>query len=104
MIGPADEVLYVGKSIRLRARLLSYFRADRGDKAAEIIGHTHRIEWDYAPSEFASLLLEMRAIRRWRPRYNVEHKRERFYCFVKLTREAAARLLVVHDADEDGAT
>ncbi|MGH7552426.1 MAG: nuclease [Longimicrobiales bacterium] len=104
MIGPADEVLYVGKSIRLRSRLLSYFRADRGEKAAEIIGHTHSIEWDYTPSEFASLLLEMRAIRRWRPRYNVEHKRERVYCFVKLTREAAARLLVVHDADEDGAT
>jgi excinuclease ABC subunit C len=103
MIGPADEVLYVGKSIRLRSRLLSYFRADRGEKAAEIIGHTHRVEWDYAPSEFASLLLEMRAIRQWRPRYNVEHKRERFYCFVKLTREAAARLLVVHDAEEDGA-
>jgi excinuclease ABC subunit C len=103
MVGPGDEVLYVGKSVRLRARLLSYFRAGRGEKAAEIIGHTHRIEWQYAPSEFASLLLEMRAIRRARPRYNVEHKRERVFCFVKLTRERAPRLLVVHQAEDDGA-
>lgn len=104
MVGPGDQVLYVGKSIRLRSRLLSYFRADRGEKAAEIIGHTHRIEWDEVPSEFAALLLEMRCIRRWRPLYNVEHKRDRAYCFIKLTREAAPRLIVVHDADDDGAT
>lgn len=103
MVGPGDRVLYVGKSIRLRARLLSYFRAARGEKAAEIVGHTHHIDWEYAPSEFASLLLEMRAIRRWRPPYNVEHKRERFYCFVRITREPAPRLLVVHDAEDDGA-
>jgi excinuclease ABC subunit C len=56
MIGPGDEVLYVGKSVRVRTRLLSYFRADRGEKAAEIISHTHRIDWEYAPSEFAALL------------------------------------------------
>src|SRR5690606_28404092 len=97
MIGPGDNVLYVGKSIRVRSRLLSYFRADRGEKAAEIISHTHRIEWDYTPSEFAALLLEMRCIQRWRPPFNVEHKQDRVFCFVKLTREEAPRLLVVRE-------
>jgi excinuclease ABC subunit C len=104
MIGPGDEVLYVGKSIRVRSRLLSYFRADRGEKAAEIIAHTHRIDWEYVPSEFAALLLEMRSIQRWRPPFNVEHKRDRAFCFVKLTREAAPRLLVVREVLDDGAT
>src|SRR5688572_11829546 len=74
MIGPSDEVLYVGKSIRVRTRLLSYFRAERGEKAAEIVGHAHRIEWEYVPSEFAALLHEFRLIKRYRPPYNVEHK------------------------------
>jgi excinuclease ABC subunit C len=104
MIGPGDEVLYVGKSIRVRSRLLSYFRADRGEKAADIIAHTHRIDWEYVPSEFAALLLEMRSIQRWRPPFNVEHKRDRAFCFVKLTREAAPRLLVVREVLDDGAT
>jgi excinuclease ABC subunit C len=103
MLGPGDHVLYVGKSIKVRSRLLSYFRADRGEKAAEIISHTHRIDWEYAPSEFAALLLEMRSIQSWRPPYNVEHKRDRFFCFVKLTREAAPRLLVVREVLDDGA-
>lgn len=103
MVGPGNRVIYVGKSIRLRSRLLSYFRAPRGEKAAEIIGHTHRIEWEYVPSEFAALLVEMRAIRQWRPVYNVQHKRDRAYCFVKVTREAAPRLLTVAPTRDDGA-
>jgi excinuclease ABC subunit C len=103
MIGPGNDVLYVGKSVRVRSRLLSYFRADRGDKAAEIISHTHHIEWEYAPSEFAALLVEMRSIQRWRPPFNVEHKRDRVFCFIKLTQEEAPRLLVVREVLDDGA-
>lgn len=103
MIGPGDEVLYVGKSVRVRTRLMSYFRADRGEKAADIIAHTHRIDWEYTPSEFAALILEMRSIQRWRPPFNVEHKRDRVFCFVKLTREEAPRLLVVREVLDDGA-
>jgi excinuclease ABC subunit C len=104
MIGPGDSVLYVGKSVRVRSRVMSYFRADRNDKAAEIIRHTHRIEWEYTPSEFAALLLEMRCIQQWRPPFNVEHKRDRVFCFVKLTREQAPRLLVVREVLNDGGT
>ena len=103
MLGPGGEVLYVGKSVRVRTRLLSYFRAKPGEKAAEIISHAHRVEWDYTPSEFAALLTELRQIKRWRPVYNVEHKRDRQYCFIKLTREAAPRLLVVSTVTRDGA-
>lgn len=103
MLGPGDEVLYVGKSVRVRTRLMSYFRADRGAKAADIISNTHRIDWEYTPSDFAALLLEMRSIQHCRPPFNVEHKRDRVFCFVKLTREEAPRLLVVREVLDDGA-
>jgi len=104
MLGPAGEILYIGKSRQVRTRLLSYFRAKRGEKAHEIVSHAWRIEWEYVPSEFAAILLEMRQIRHWRPPYNVEHKHDREYCFVKLTREPAPRLLVVNRVAEDRAT
>ena len=103
MLGPNEEVIYVGKSISLRNRLLSYFRADRGEKATEIISHTRRIEWDYVPSEFASLLLEMKLIQRWRPVFNVQHKSETNFCFIKLTCEDAPRLMVTVQVLNDGA-
>src|SRR5688572_14137836 len=101
MLGPDGQLIYVGKSVQVRSRLMSYFRADRGEKAADIINSTQRIEWDYVPSEFASLLMEMNLIRRHRPPYNWEHKHERAYCFIKLTREGAPRLLPVNYASDD---
>lgn len=104
MIGPGNEVLYVGKSIKIRNRLMSYFRADRGEKAAYIIAHTHHIDWEYTPSDFAALLTEMRRIQQWRPPFNVEHKRDRVFCFIKLTREEAPRMIVVREVLDDGAT
>jgi excinuclease ABC subunit C len=104
MIGRDHEVLYVGKSIRVRGRLLSYFRADRSDKASELIRETRQIAWEYVPSEFAALVREMKLIQRSQPAYNVQHRRKRRYAFVKITRERAPRVLPVTRVIEDGAT
>ncbi|MFP4622616.1 MAG: nuclease [Gemmatimonadota bacterium] len=102
MLGPGRQVLYVGKSIRLRSRLLSYFRADRGEKAAEILGFTERLEWDEHANEFAALLEEFREIRRIRPPFNVQHKKERAVCFLRIPREPAARVLATTRPVDDG--
>ena len=75
MLGATGLVLYVGKAKRLRTRLLGYFRAAaknrRRDKQARILRHAHALEWEYAPSEFAALLRELRLIKQHRPRFNV---------------------------------
>lgn len=103
LIGPEAQVLYVGKSIRLRSRLLSYFRADRGEKAAEIVAFARAVDWDHLPSEFAALLQEFRLIRRLRPPFNVQHKKERAVCFLRIPREPAPRILVTTRPTDDGA-
>ncbi len=104
MYGPGDELLYVGKSIRIRTRLLSYFRAEPGEKAFELVRESTRIQWDHIPDEFGALVREMRLIQQHRPRYNVQHKRKRSYGFVKITREPAPRVVPASTVIEDGAT
>ena len=104
MYGPGDELLYVGKSVHLRTRLLSYFRASKGEKAWELISEAGRVSWEYVPNEFAALIHEMKLIQKWQPRFNVQHKRKRIYAFVKVTREQAPRMLPVTRIAEDGAT
>src|SRR6185295_14984346 len=88
MIAPDGEIVYVGKSKRVRSRLLSYFRGEYpDDKGARILRDADRIEWDYVSSEFAALLEELRLIKRYRPRFNVAMKRDgRNYCFIKITK------------------
>ena len=105
MLSPEGEVVYVGKSKRVRSRLLSYFRcAYPEDKGARILREASSIDWEYTPSEFAALLTELRTIKRLRPRFNVAMKRDaRHYAFIKLSRGTAPKLLVVRGAgSEDG--
>ena len=95
MLGADEQPLYVGKSVRVRTRLLSYFRAPAGEKTANLIRETKKIRWEYVPNEFSALVHEMKLIQRWQPRFNVQHKRKRAYAFVKLTREQAPRIVPV---------
>ena len=103
MISADGEVVYVGKSKQLRSRLLSYFRgAFPQDKGARILRDADWIEWEYAPSEFAALLAELRAIKKYRPRRNVALKSDaRNLCFIKLTGGVAPRLAVVRGPGND---
>jgi excinuclease ABC subunit C len=84
----------------VRSRLLSYFRcAYPEEKGARILRAATRIEWDYEPSEFAALLAELRQIKRLRPRFNVQMKRDaHHYSFIKVANPAAPKLLVVRGA------
>ncbi len=104
MLSPDGEIVYVGKSKRVRTRLLSYFRCGPDQKGAHIVRCADRIEWEYQPSEFAALLEELRLIKRYRPRLNVAMKRDaRHFAFIKVTRGAAPKLAVVRGAGGEDA-
>lgn len=98
------EVVYVGKSKKLRTRLLSYFRCADDAKGARIVREAVQVDWEYTPSEFAALLQELRLIKRYRPRLNVAMKRDaRHFAFIKLTRGGAPKLTVVRGATAEDA-
>jgi excinuclease ABC subunit C len=106
MLSSTGEVVYVGKSKRVRSRLLSYFRCSYPEeKGARILREAETIDWEYTPSEFAALLRELRLIKTFRPRLNVAMKRDAMhYSFIKLTRGAAPKLAVVRGASADDAS
>src|SRR6476660_1708693 len=52
MLSSDGEIVYVGKSKRLRTRLLSYFRCGSEEKGSRIVREATRVEWEYTPSEF----------------------------------------------------
>lgn len=104
MVSEGGEVVYVGKSKRVRSRLMSYFRAAfPEEKGARIVREAAAIEWSYVPSEFAALLEELRQIKRLRPRFNHAMKRDaRHYAFVAITRGPAPRLVVLRGTGARG--
>jgi excinuclease ABC subunit C len=103
MIDPVGRVLYVGKAKRLKARLLSYFRASYPeDKAARILHAASDIQWDYVPSEFAAHLTELRQIARWRPPFNHQMNRVRRTFFIRVTSGTAPQLLTGGSGGREG--
>jgi len=72
--GEADRLLYIGKAVRLRRRVSSYFRPlpPEAGKRAELLRQIRRFEADPLPSELEALLLESRGIRTYRPPWNVQ--------------------------------
>lgn len=93
MVDATGRIIYVGKAKRLRARLLTYFRAEfPADKGARILQSAHDILWEYAPSEFAAYLGELRQIRRYRPQFNHRGNVTRRTVLIKVSRGPAPRI------------
>lgn len=101
-LGPRREVLYVGKSVQLRRRLLSHFSPAGSAKQVEMIRVARSVEWEYVPNEFEALLREFRLIRAFRPRFNKRHRHERRYAWIRLTRGDAPRLAATRNPRPDG--
>ena len=93
MLDAGGRVLYVGKARQLRTRMLSYFHARYpDDKGARILHAASDLTWEYATSEFAAHLAELREIRKWRPPYNVQMNRSRTAMFVAVAEGPAPKL------------
>lgn len=102
MLGADGRILYVGKSRRLRARLLSYFRAKgRRNKSVKILRHAFAIDWQYSPDEFAALLDELRLIKLHRPHFNQDMMNDEWpRAYVALTSGKVPGLRVVRRTDD----
>jgi DNA polymerase-3 subunit epsilon len=69
--GDNDVVLYVGKSVNLRSRVLSHFSSDhRVAKDMRIAQQLKRVEWRETCGELGALLLEARLIKELAPAHN----------------------------------
>lgn len=69
--GSDDDVLYIGKSVDIKTRVLSHFSADRrtGKERALCEATTH-IEYEETSGELSALLLESMRIKELTPIYN----------------------------------
>lgn len=80
------QILYIGKSINLKARLLSHLENAKLDpKEAAIINGSNSVEYIVTDSEFKALLLESSLIQKHRPKYNSRWRDDKSYLYIKIT-------------------
>ncbi|MBT9567190.1 MAG: GIY-YIG nuclease family protein [Thiobacillus sp.] len=83
--GDNNVLLYVGKSVNIRQRVLSHFGADtREYKAMRLTQEIRHIEWQETVGELGALLLESRLIKDRQPIHNRQLRRSAELCAWRL--------------------
>lgn len=86
-----DALLYVGKSVSIRKRVMSHFSNDlKSSRALEMKNRIRDIRWELTGSDIVALLLESDLIKQLRPRYNRSQRRTKY------------RYGLYHSIDENG--
>jgi DNA polymerase-3 subunit epsilon len=102
--GEGDGLLYIGKSVNLRQRVLAHFNADTREFRELRLGQqTRRIEWIETVGELGALLLESRLIKERQPVHNRKLRRNSEQCTWQLAEQEAGdfrpRLVVGDELD-----
>jgi DNA polymerase-3 subunit epsilon len=103
--GPQGEVLYVGTSVDIRARVRSYFTAsEHRTRMAEMVALASAVDPVVCATRLEAQVRELRLIAEHAPRYNRRSRRPERAPWVKLTAEPFPRLSVVREVRDDAAT
>jgi excinuclease ABC subunit C len=80
------QVIYVGKALRLRDRLRSYFTTGYAQtpRVADLVRRVADFEFVKAANEVEALVLECNLIKHYRPRFNIRLKDDKNYLYLKL--------------------
>ena len=98
------NVIYVGKAIRLRDRVRSYFQSQRGHdpKTRELVAHIADFDVIRTDTATEALILENELIKRYQPKYNVMLKDSKTYPYLKITNEEWPRVVLTRQIVDDG--
>jgi excinuclease ABC subunit C len=82
------NVVYIGKSVNLKKRVLSYFYKNSdnaGKKIRPLVSCVEHVDFHETLDEFLALLLEDKLIKKYYPFYNVRQKKFKKYKYVLIT-------------------
>ena len=98
-------VIYVGKAIRLRTRVRSYFREKSAHAlTSQMMRYVTEIDYIVTETEVEALILENNLIKAHQPRYNVKLKDDKRYPYLCVTvNEPFPRIHITRKAENDGA-
>ena len=98
-------VIYVGKAIRLRSRVRSYFREkSTSGLTSQMMRYVTEIDYIVTETEVEALILENNLIKAHQPRYNVKLKDDKRYPYLCVTvNEPFPRIHITRKAENDGA-
>ncbi len=104
MKNSSGEIIYVGKSKKLKNRVGSYFvNTNHGIKTDVMVSHVADFETILCDSEIEALTLENILIKKHTPKYNINLKDAKSYPYIKIADEPFPRISFSRDRKNDRA-
>jgi len=88
-INQEEVIIYVGKAVNLKSRVLSYWQksANLTPAKQQMLTEIERIEWVTVDSEIEAFLLEANLIKKYQPRYNIAARDDKRHLYIKISTE-----------------
>ncbi len=95
----SSEIIYIGKAKNLKKRVSSYFRGfdSHSLKTQTLVLSIHDFDYILSNTETEALVLEANLIKRYRPRFNILLKDDKFYPYIVVTDDVFPRILMTRN-------
>lgn len=83
------KIIYVGKAVNLRSRVLSYWQrpGELSPLKQQMLVNIHQVKWLDTDSEIEALLLEANLIKKHQPEYNISLRDDKRFIYIKVSLE-----------------
>lgn len=100
----SGKVIYVGKAIKIRNRVKSYFASGKTFDAKTIALRRHIFDLEpiITDNETEALILENTLIKELKPKYNILLKDDKSYPYIRITNELYPRIFSTRTVVKDG--
>ncbi|MEW9124024.1 MAG: GIY-YIG nuclease family protein [Thermotaleaceae bacterium] len=96
------NILYIGKSKRLKSRVRSYFNTEhKWRKIKRMVFHIHDIDFIITDTHLEAQLLECALIKKIKPLYNIQFKNDKKYQYLKIGNGYGSKPLSIVDEREN---
>jgi len=93
------NILYIGRTVSLRKRVLSYFRKDLDYRIKEMVSIAQNLKYIKTDTILEAIILEANLIKKYWPKYNVKDKDNRSFIYIVISKSNYPRPFIARQRE-----
>ena len=100
----SKQIIYIGKAVNLRRRVLSYWQnyCQLTPAKQQLVDSIAHIKWQETGSEIEALLLEASLIKKYQPKYNIVWRDDKRYIYIAISADTFPRVYLTRKLAPSG--
>lgn len=90
-----NSVLYVGRAVSLRKRILNYFQQNLDPRIKEMVSLSTKIKHYKTQNLLEAVILEANLIKKYWPKYNIRDRDDRSFAYIVILKQKFTRPIII---------